>query len=188
MSHGKAAFDRLVTFLLALVFAGLAFWAIGLHFEVAAAERIGDYANRDFWSGLTDRDSYTTILVLAAVVLGLLGIFLVGMNIGRSKLGRMVSPASSTAGTIRTSPTDIGSAVAQSLGALDDVTSASHRTTRDRGTDVVQVKLRLAAEADVRRVLDACDTATEDMTAALPGQDVRPRFLIETDRPARQGR
>jgi hypothetical protein len=56
MNRGRAGFDRIVTFILFLLFAGLAFWGIGLHFSVPAAELIGDVSDRDFWSGLADRD------------------------------------------------------------------------------------------------------------------------------------
>lgn len=188
MNRGKAAVDRLVTLLLAVLFGGLAFWGIGQYFDVAAAQHISEIADRDFWAGLADRDSYVTILVLAAVVLGVIGLILVGINTGRRKLGRMVSPASNRLGAIRTTPTDIASAVAQSLARLDDVTAASHRTTRDRGTDVIEVRVRVLAETDMTLVEDACSTAASDIAAALPNQDVRPRFLIETERPARRNR
>ena len=69
MNRGKAVVDRLVTLLLAVLFGGLAFWGIGQYFDVAAARHISEVADRDFWAGLADRESYVTILVLAAVVL-----------------------------------------------------------------------------------------------------------------------
>ncbi|MGO1949404.1 MAG: hypothetical protein ACTH1D_07200 [Mycobacteriaceae bacterium] len=187
MNRGRAAFDRLITFVLFLLFAGLAFWAIGQHYNLGAAERIGDYADQGFWAGLTSRDNYTTILVVAAVVLGLVGLLLIGVNIERRRLGRRVSPTSATTGTIRVTPADIASAVAQSLERRDGVTSTSYRATRDRGTQIIQIRLRVPAEADVTLVHAACLEAAGDIAAALPGQDVRPRFLLQTEQPSRRG-
>lgn len=184
MNRGRAGFDRIVTFILFLLFAGLAFWGIGLHFSVPAAELIGDVSDRDFWSGLADRDSYTTILVLAAVVVGLLGLLLIGLNIERRRLGHTLSPTSTTGGAIRVTPADIASAVSQSFENLDGVSSASYRAVRDRGTDIIQIRLRIRAESDLGELRNACRAAADDIAAALPGQDIRPRFLIETERPS----
>ncbi|MEJ6549227.1 hypothetical protein PQI66_06715 [Corynebacterium sp. USCH3] len=183
MNRGKAAFDRLVTFLLFLVFGGLAFWTIGLRLGLSAAERIGDYGDRTFWSGLSSQDNYTTVLVVAAVVTGVLGLVLIGINTERKRLGRTASPTSAPTGTIRTSPADLASAVAQSFEHRDDVRAATYRATEDRHTDIIEIRLRIPAETDVADLSDACRRAAADITRALPGQDVRPRFLIQAEQP-----
>lgn len=185
MNRGRAFFDRTVTFLLFLVAGVLAFWGIGLHFNVPAAERLGGYASRDFWAGLAGRDDYTTVLVIAAVVLGVVGLLLIGVNIQRRRLGRSASPASAPGGTIRTSPADLASAVAQTFEKRDDVRVASYRATRDRGTPLIEVRLRVPAETDISDLDAACRTAADDIVAAFPGQDIRPRFLLQTDQPTR---
>ena len=139
MNRGKAVVDRLVTLLLAVLFGGLAFWGIGQYFDVAAAQHISEVADRDFWAGLADRESYVTILVLAAVVLGVIGLILVGINTGRRRLGRMVSPASNSLGAIRTAPTRhrLGrGTVAGEVGRRDRGVAPHHPgpgNRRDRG-------------------------------------------------------
>ena len=185
MSRGRAFIDRLVTFLLFLVAGVLAFWGIGLHFNVPAAERLGGYSRRDFWAELTGQDDYSTVLIVAAVVLGLVGLLLIGVNVERRRLGRSASPASAPGGTVRTSPADLASAVAQTFEKRDDVRSASYRATRDRGTPLIEIRLRVPAETDITDLHDACRRASEDILAALPGQGVLPRFLLQTDQPAR---
>ena len=168
MNRGQASFDRIVTFLLFLVFGGIAFWMIGLRLDLAPAERIGDYVNRDFWADLSARDNYETILVIAAAVTGLLGLLFIGINIERKRLGRSASPSSAPTGTIRTSPADVA--------------SAAYRASEDRGTDIIEIRLRIPAETDVTELNESCRRAAADITAALPGQDVLPRFLLQTDK------
>lgn len=185
MNRGRATFDRLVTFLLFLLFGGLAFWAVGVHFEFGPAERIGEVVDRDFWFGLTGQDNYTAILIVAAVVTGLVGLFLIGINIERRRLGRGASPTSAATGTIRTSPGDLASAVAQSFEKRDDVRSTSYRATTDRGTDIIEIRLRIPAEADVAELGADCARAARDITTALPGQEILPRFLLQVEQPAR---
>lgn len=185
MNRGRATFDRLVTFLLFLLFGGLAFWGIGLHFNFGPAEAIGDVVDRNFWSGLTEQDNYTAILIIAAVVTGLVGLFLIGVNIQRRRLSRSASPTSAPTGTIRTSPGDIASAVAQSFEKRDDVRSASYRATTDRSTDIIEIRLRIPAEADVADLSAECTRAAQEITAALPGQEILPRFLLQVEQPAR---
>lgn len=181
MNRGKATFDRLVAFLLFLVFGFLAAWGIGLALDAPYARRVGEYADRDFWSGLPLRDNYDDILRIAALVLLVLGLVLLAVNIERKRLGRTTSPVSGTAGVIRLHPADIGSAVAQTFERRDDVRSASFRAVQDRSTDVIEVRIRAVAEADIVSLRDACATAAQDITAALPGQDVRPRFLLQVE-------
>lgn len=183
MSRRRALFDRLVMFLLFLVFGGLGFWTIGLRLDVAAAQRIGEYVNRDFWAGLSTRDDYALLLVVAAVVTGLFGMVLVGVNIGRRRLGRGVSPASAPTGLIRMSPADIASAVARTFEGRDDVRAATSRAWEDRGTDILEIRLRVPAEADVADLREGCRRAAADIMDALPGQRVFPRFLLEAERP-----
>ena len=185
MNRGKASFDRIVTFLLFLVIGGIAFWMIGLRLDLAPAERIGGYVNRDFWADLSARDNYETILVIAAVVTGLLGLLFIGINIERKRLGRSASPSSAPTGTIRTSPADVASAVAQTFEKRDDVRSATYRASEDRGTDIIEIRLRIPAETDVTELNESCRRAAADITAALPGQEVLPRFLLQVEQPAR---
>ncbi|MEY8566175.1 hypothetical protein AALF15_06325 [Corynebacteriaceae bacterium 7-707] len=185
MNRGKAFFDRAVTFLIFLLAGGLAFWMIGLQFDLPAAQRIGDYVNRDFWAGLSSRDNYNALLVTAAVVSGLIGLLLIGVNIERRRLGLSASPSSAPTGTIRTSPADIASAVAQTFEKRDDVRSARYRATRDRGTDIIEIRLRVPAETDTAALRESCRRAAADITGALPGQDILPRFLLQAEQPAR---
>ena len=99
MNRGKAGFDRFITFLLFLVFAGLATWGIGLAVDWDVAHRIGEYADRDFWAGLPDRENYDNILRITSLVLFVLGLVLLAIAAGsRLPLGSM-SPASSMTGT-----------------------------------------------------------------------------------------
>lgn len=181
MNRGKAGFDRLITFLLFLVFAGLAAWGIGLAANAGFAHRIGEYADRDFWSGLPDRENYDNILRIAALVLFVLGLVLLAVNIERKRLGRTTSPASGTAGVISVHPADLASAVAQSFEAREDIRSASFRAVQDRSTDVLEIRLRATAEADIATLRDACTQAAADIAAAVPGQDIRPRFLLQIE-------
>lgn len=185
MNRGKAFLDRTVTLLIAVVFGAVAFWGIGLYFNVPAAENISGSVDRDFWAGLTERDNYTTILIVTGAVLGLIGVLLVGLNIERKRLSRTASPASATTGTIRTSPADIASAVAQTFEKRGDVRSASYRAAQDRRTDIIEIRLRIPAEADITGIAEECRQASDDIAAALPGQDVRPRFLLQTEHPTR---
>jgi hypothetical protein len=185
MNRGKAFLDRVVTFLLFLAFGGVAFWMIGLQLDLPAARRIGDYVNRDFWAELSSRDNYSTVLVVAAAVAALVGLLLIGVNIERKRLGRTASPSSAPTGTIRTSPADIASAVAQTFERRDDVRSARYRATQDRGTDVIEIRLRITAEADIAALTDNCHRAAADITDALPGQSILPRFVLQAEQPAR---
>lgn len=181
MNRGKAFFDRLVTFLLFLLFGFLAAWGIGLALDTSWARRIGEYSDRDFWAGLPQRDNYDDILRITALVLLVLGLVLIAVNIERKRLGRTTSPASGTTGVIRLHPADVGSAVAQTFERRPDVRSASFRAVQDRSTDVIEVRIRVTAEADVSDLRDACATAARDITAALPDQDVHPRFLLQVE-------
>ncbi|MCJ7857811.1 alkaline shock response membrane anchor protein AmaP [Corynebacterium kalidii] len=185
MNRGKAFVDRVVTFLLFLVFGGAAFWMIGSHLDLPAARRIGDYVDSDFWAELGSRDNYNTILIVAATVAALAGLLLIGINIERKRLGRTASPASAPTGTIRTSPADIASAVAQTFEKRDDVRSARHRATEDRGTDIIEIRLRITAEADIAALTDSCHRAAADITDALPGQNILPRFVLQAEQPVR---
>lgn len=186
MNRGKAVFDRVITFLLFLIFAALAAWGIGLAADAGYAHRIGDVADRDFWAALPDRDNYDSVLRIAALVLLVLGLLLLAVNIERKRLGRTTSPASGTAGVIRVHPADIGSAVAQTFEQLPEVRSATFRALQDRSTDVIEIRLRAAAEVDITTVRDACRQASAEIVDALPGQDVRPRFLLQVEQ-VRQG-
>lgn len=181
MNRGKAAFDRFITFLLFLVFAALATWGICLALDVPAAHTVGDYANRDFWRELPERDNYTTILTGAAIVLIVLGLLLLAVNIERKRLHRVTSPTSGTAGTITVHPADVASAAAQAIESVPDVRSATYRATEDRRTDVLEIRVRVPAEADIRRVHDACNRAAQDIAEALPGSPVHPRFILQVE-------
>ncbi|AGP31617.1 hypothetical protein [Corynebacterium terpenotabidum] len=181
MNRGKAAFDRIITFLLFLVFTALAVWGIGLAADAPFAHRISDYADRDFWRTLPDRENYEDILRITALVLLVLGLLLIMVNIERKRLGRTTSPASGTAGLIQLHPADLASAVAQSLEHVPGVRSATCRAIQDRSTDVLEIRMRTTAEVDIAALREACSTAAADIAAALPGLDIRPRFLLQAD-------
>ena len=181
MNKGKAAFDRLITFLLFLVFGALAVWGICLALDVPAAHTVGDYANRDFWRDLPDRDNYTTILVCAAVVLFVLGLLLLAVNVERKRLHRLTSPTSGTNGIITVHPADVASATAQAIESLPDVRSATYRAIEDRHSDIIEIRVRIPAKSDIRRVHDACNRAAQDIAEALPGSSVRPRFILQVE-------
>lgn len=186
MNRGKATFDRTMTLLLAVLFGALAFWGIGLYLNVSVAESISSSIDGTFWAELSGRDNYNGILIGAAVVTGLLALLLTGLNIERKRLSRRASPSSATTGTIRVSPADIASAVAQTFEKRDDVRSVSYRATEDRRTDIIEIRLRVPAETDIAGITQACRRAAEDIVHALPGQDIRPRFLLQTEHPARE--
>lgn len=181
MNRGKAGFDRFITLLLFLVFAGLATWGIGLAVDWDVAHRIGEYADRDFWAGLPDRENYDNILRITSLVLFVLGLVLLAVNIERKRLGRKTSPASGTAGVISIHPADLASAVAQTFEARHDIRSATFRAVQDRSTDVLEIRLRATADADVMGLREACTQASSDIAAALPDQDIRPRFLLQIE-------
>lgn len=181
MNRGKAGFDRFITFLLFLVFAALATWGIGLAVDWEFAHRIGEYADRDFWTGLPERENYDNILRIASLVLFVLGLLLLAVNTERKRLGRKTSPASGTAGVISIHPADLASAVAQTFEARDDIRSATFRAVQDRSTDVLEIRLRATADADIRDLREACTQASSDIVEALPGQDIRPRFLLQIE-------
>jgi cyanate permease len=86
VNRGKAGFNRFITFLLFLVFAGLATWGIGLAIDWEFAHRIGEYADRDFWTGLPDRENYDDILRIAALVLFILGLVLLAVAVGTGQM------------------------------------------------------------------------------------------------------
>lgn len=181
MNRGKAGFDRFITFLLFLVFAALATWGIGLAVDWEFAHRIGEYADRDFWTGLPERENYDNILRIASLVLFVLGLLLLAVNTERKRLGRKTSPASGTAGVISIHPADLASAIAQTFEARDDIRSATFRAVQDRSTDVLEIRLRATADADIRDLREACTQASSDIVEALPGQDIRPRFLLQIE-------
>lgn len=181
MNHGKATIDRILTFLLGVSFAGFATWGVGLAYDAAFAHQISDFLNRDFWINLPNQDNYPNILRATALILGLLGFFLILLNIERKRLHRTTSPASGSAGIIRIHPADISSAVAQSLEALPGVRSATSKAIEDRSTAVLEIRLRISPEADIAMIRDACSEARENILAAIPGHDLRPRFLIDAE-------
>lgn len=181
MNRGKAGFDRIITFLLVLVFAAPAAWGIGLTLDADYAHRVSSFLDRDFWAGLPERDGYGDILRIAAIILFVLGLLLIVVNIERKRLGKTTSPRSGTAGVIRIHPADIASAAAQTLQERDDVRSATCRAVEDRSTDIVEIRLRVPAEVDIAGLRAACTQAAADIRAAVPGQDIRPRFLIEAE-------
>ncbi|WP_130839770.1 hypothetical protein [Corynebacterium neomassiliense] len=181
MNRGRAAFDRLVIFIVALVFAFLAVWGIGTAAGAPFASRISDHADRDFWRELPLRDNYDDILRIAAVVLVTVGLLLILVNVGRRRLGRITSPLSDPSGELRLHPADLGSAVAQTFENRPDVTSATFRALRDRATDVIEIRVRSAAETDITALRDACRLAAADIRAAFPDQDIRPRFLLQVE-------
>ncbi|HCT14862.1 hypothetical protein [Corynebacterium nuruki] len=181
MNRGKAAFDRIITFLLFLIFAALATWGICLALDLPAAHTVGDYADRSFWRGLPDRDNYRTILTGTAVVLFLIGIVLLAVNIERKRLHRIVSPTSGTTGVITVHPADVASAVAQTIETVPDVRSTSYRAVEDRSTQVIEIRVRIPAESDIRRIHAACNRAAQDIAESLPGSPVRPRFILQVE-------
>lgn len=181
MNRGKAGIDRIITFVLFLLFAGLAAWGIGLAADARFAHRVGEFADRDFWTGLAHREDYDDILRVAALILLVLGLLLLAVNVERKRLGRTTSPASGTAGVISLHPSDLASAVAQSFEARSDISSATFRAIQDRSTDVLEIRLRATADADVVALRDACARASADIAVALPGQDIRPRFLLQVE-------
>lgn len=181
MNTAKSAFNRTVTFLLALGFGAAGVWGVGLALDTSWARRVGEYADRTFWTGLETRENYADILRIAALVLVFLGLTLIVVNLERKRLGPVTSPTSGTTGAISIHPADLASAVAQSLEQVPGVRSSAFRAVEDRSAPVLEIRLLLTPEADIRTVRDACVSATRDIEAALPGQDLRPRFLLRAE-------
>ncbi|MEJ4096739.1 hypothetical protein [Corynebacterium bovis] len=182
MSHGKAFLNRFLVFLLFLVLAFLALWGIGLQIDNPWAQKVGGYANKDFWRDLPGQSNYEAVVIGIGVVALILGLVFIIMNIERRRVGGQIAPASTATGVISVHPGDVAAAVADSFRQLEGVRTSDHRAVDDRGTKVISVTVNAPAETDMNDLAAACRQARRDIRDALPGQDIRPRFIIQLDR------
>ncbi|HIW96467.1 MAG TPA: hypothetical protein H9867_08335 [Candidatus Corynebacterium gallistercoris] len=182
MSTAKMAINRLITLLIAVLAGGLAALGVGLALDQSWARDAWQWIDDIDLTGITAGGSYNIVLLVAAIVTGILGLFIVLMNIERPRVGRQNLRYSRADGVMGVHPSDVAAAVAQDLERIPHVKVSKHIATRDRGERVLKFVVRAPADVNLPQLRTACERAQQDIVAALPGMEFKPRFDVHIDR------
>lgn len=154
-------FNRLITFLLGLLLIAAALVPIAEYWEIPYLSEGVRQLNRERLTNLTYQDWYTTALIAATALLGILGLWILLANIrSRAFSNRQIVPADPAHGETVINVQRVSDAACDALQSLDEVNNASSRVAmvgkRPTATFTVTANPAYSLEEAVR-VLEAAD-------------------------------
>lgn len=184
MSTSKMAVNRLITFVLAVIFGSISAWAIGEYLNQRWADQAGEAVQTTVGETVPQSGNYDAILLGVAVGSAIIGLGIIALNIERRRVGKKVLAHSQVDGELTVHPKDIASAAAQELQRNRGVRVTTHIATIDRKQRVMLFVIRADSTVDISALRQACRQTAEDIAAATPGMNFASRFHLEVDRVA----
>lgn len=184
MSKSKMAINRLVTFIVAVVFGLICAWAIGEYLNQNWADDAGRNVQHTVGETVPQSGNYDIIMLAVALGCAVIGLVIIVMNIERRRVGKKNLAHSQVDGVLTVHAGDIARAAAEELERNRGVRVTTHIATVDRGQRVMQFVIRANSTVDVAALRAACRQTAEDIVAATPGMNFAPRFRLEVERVA----
>ncbi|GAA2058953.1 alkaline shock response membrane anchor protein AmaP [Williamsia deligens] len=178
MNALPAGVNRLITFLLGAVFIVVGAGAIAWELKVRQVRDQLDKVDLS-WFERAPREGWWLYVLIGIAVGGILiGLLLLALNSRPRKTGAVVLPGSDASGTLSVNPSKIAAAVADDLERHRLVSSTRSRAVDDRKRKLVEVTVVADADRDFAELAELVGRAEQQVAAALPGSEIRPRFQI----------
>ena len=183
MNALPAGVNRLITLLLGAAFIVVGAAAIAWELKVQFVRDQLDKIDLSWFDRTPDQSWWLYVLIGIAVVGIVLGLLLLGMNSRPRKTGSVVLPGSDESGTLSVNPSKIAGAVADDLERHRLITSARSRAVDDRKRKMLEITVEAESDRDFGDIVEVVGKAEQQIAAALPGSEIRPRFQIHLSTP-----
>ncbi|MBT0567300.1 hypothetical protein [Williamsia sp. CHRR-6] len=182
MNAIPATWNRFVTLVLSAAFLVVGGATIAWQLKVTwVRDRIADI-DQNWFQTAPDQSWWKYSLAGIAAGTIVFGLVLLIVNARPRKTGTVVLPGSDRSGVLSANPAKIAKAVADDLEHNRVISSAKAKAVDDRKRRLLEVTVTADPRYDYADVLTAVQRAEEQVAAALPGSDVRPRFLIHLEK------
>ena len=188
MNAFPAGVNRLITFLLGAVFIVVGAVAIAWQLKVQQVRDQLDKIDLSWFDRAPDESWWLYVLIGIAVGGILVGLLLLLMNSRPRKTCSVVLPGSDASGTLMVSPAKIANAVADDLARHRLITSTRSRAVDDRKRIMLEVTVEAESTRDFAEIAEVVGRAEQQIAAALPGSEVRPRFQVHLSTPKKATR
>ncbi|MEH3153786.1 MAG: hypothetical protein PGN29_00040 [Gordonia paraffinivorans] len=188
MNALPAGVNRLITFLLGVVFIVVGAVAIAWELKIQQVRDQLDKIDLSWFDRTPDQSWWLYVLIGIAVVGILVGLLLLGMNSRPRRTGPVVLPGSDESGTLSVNPSKIAAAVADDLERHRLVTSTRSRAVDDRKRKMLEITVEADSNRDFAEIVEVVGKAEQQVAAALPGSEIRPRFQIHLSTPKKSTR
>lgn len=178
MSHGLAAFDRIILFLLGASALVLGAVALAVRFEVPQAQELAGQIDVARAGELTNYSWWNVALGITAVVGIALGCSWLVANLRRRGFNKVRSSASDTTGTVDIALTRVSAAIDRDLERFDDVNRVTHRVAMDRSRPTITWTVNAEPTVDLAALRSAIERTDEDFRAAVEDMDVDTLFKV----------
>ncbi|WP_045821041.1 hypothetical protein [Williamsia herbipolensis] len=183
-----AGVNRLITLLLGLVFIAVGAVAIAWELKVQQVRDQLDKIDLGWFDRTPDQSWWLYVLIGIAVGGILIGLLLLALNSRPRKTGTVVLPGSDGSGTLAVNPGKIANAVADDLARHRLITSTRSRAIDDRKRVMLEITVEAESNRDFAEITEVVGRAEQQIAAALPGSEVRPRFQIHMSTPKKATR
>ncbi|PRQ10936.1 hypothetical protein C1Y63_08715 [Corynebacterium sp. 13CS0277] len=178
MSRALAGLDRLLTALLGLALGVLGTFFIGLYFDEPHAQQVADWLHLSQWPAAYDWEYLPVSLLGGGIAAILLGLWIVLANLGRRRIGRQDSSATTALGTISVNVGSIADAMAQSLSAQPKVTRANAKVVNDRKVKTLELTVTAEPTVDLASLKRAIAQQEAAFRSAVRDMDIASSYRI----------
>lgn len=183
MSRWVASIDRILTFIVGLCALAGGLWSIGLFFNEPNSQQLADHINNQVWLAAYGQDWFPFAAVAVVVFSLVFAVLIVGANLRRHRINRVVSGASNQQGHIVYNLNQIARAAAHNIDDqiihVDDVT---HAVALDRGRPTMTFTVHAQPNINMKSLIDTLTATEQDIRSALTGQDIDVIFRIHLTR------
>lgn len=178
MSHLLSAVDRIICLLLGLALALGGLWAVLWVFEFAPARDLGSYYDADALAGFLGSQWYPVALAGTAVLAAVLSLWLLAVNLRRRRFNHVLSPRDTGLGEVSVALSAVARAVSDRLTQHPGVTAVTSTRQRDRGRPTMEWVVAAEPDVDLPALAATLDQTERDVRDALPGVEVKTRYLV----------